>query len=162
MMIKIFFKVTILFFIFTCTSSANESSFSFATKELNIPRVIVDENKYYAIKMTLTDEKEFVFSLAEANELPSFEERFETIQNNMSRPEVLNILGVPQKIQNLEKKELEFCSEPSIESGTAYEQFEYAIDSNSDGASGFVVWFAKVDNTAEWKVIDKIKGFSCM
>jgi hypothetical protein len=146
-----------------CISKASESSFSFATKELNIPAVVVDNNKLYTVKMNLiNNENNLMFVLAQATELPLFEQRFETIEDNMSRQQVINLLGIPEKIKNLEIKAGAFCSEPSLDVGSSFEQWEYSVDSTSQGPSGYVVWFSKVDNTSEWKVVGKINGFSCI
>lgn len=162
-MINFFIKTSILFFMLICVSKASESSFSFVTKELNIPAVVVDNNKLYTVKMNLiNDENNLMFVLAQATELPLFEQRFETVVDNMSRQQVINLLGIPEKIKNLEIKAGAFCSEPSLDVGTSYEQWEYSVDSASQGPSGFVVWFSKVDNTSEWKVVGKINGFSCI
>ena len=162
-MINIFIKTSVLFFILICTAKASESNFSFETKELNIPVVVVDNDRLYTVKMTqINDDSNLMFVLSEGTELPLFKERFETIVDNMSRQEVVDLLGMPEKIKNLEKKAGEFCNEPALDVGISFEQWEYGVDSSLQGPSGFVVWFSKVDNTTEWKVVGEINGFGCI
>lgn len=162
-MIKFFLKTLVLFFMLICISRASEPNFSFATKELNIPVVVVDNNKAYTVKMNLiSDENNLTFVLDQATELPLFVERFRAIEDSMSKQQVIRLLGIPEKIKNLEIKAGAFCSEPSLTVGTSFEQWEYSVDSTSQSPSGYVVWFSKVDNTSEWKVVGKINGFTCI
>jgi len=96
------------------------------------------------------------------NEFTSFEERFNTIQNGISRQAVIKRLGVPQGIKNLEIKSSPFCSEPLLDVGSPYEQWEYGVDSSSQGPSGYVIWFSKSDTPSEWKTVGKANGYSCI
>ncbi len=161
-MSKILVKVTILFVLIVNYVNAGEPEFSFETNELDIPVVMVDGIPY-SVKMHLIDDEQgLTFTVTEANNLPSFEERFESLQNGMTRQEVIEILGVPQNIKNLEIKVGAFCSEPTLEVGSVYEQWEYGVDRSSQAPSGFVVWFSEVDNPSEWEIVGKLKGFSCM
>jgi len=98
----------------------------------------------------------------DTNEFTSFEERFNTVQNGVSRQEVIKILGIPPGIKNLEIKSSPFCSEPLLDVGSLYEQWEYGVDSSSQGPSGYVVWFSKSNTPSEWKTVGKGKGYSCI
>jgi len=105
------------------------------------------------------------FELKEDNytsKFTSFEERFNTVQNDISRQETIKILGVPQRIRNLEIKSRSFCSEPLLDVGSMYEQWEYGVDSSSQGPSGYVVWFSKSDTPSEWKTVGKGKSYTCI
>ena len=119
-MIHSFIKTSILFFMFICAVKVSAQSlevtpdmvpienrphFSFITKELNIPIVVVDGESQYSVKMNLiSDDNDFIFALSEVTALPSFEERFENITDNMSRQEVIDLLGFPQGISDHEMK----------------------------------------------------------
>jgi len=96
------------------------------------------------------------------NEFVSFEERFDTIQNDMSRQEVTEVLGIPQKIKNLEIKSGPYCSEPALNVGSFYEQWEYDVDSSSQLSSGYVIWFSESNTRLEWKTVGKVNGYSCI
>jgi len=160
-MIQILVKVTILFALVNYVN-AGEPEFSFHTKELVIPVVNVD-GIAYSVKMHLIDNDDrLIFTVTEADILPPFEQRFESVQNGMTRQQVMEILGLPQKIKNLEIKAGAYCSEPKLELGSAYEQWEYGVDTSSQAPSGFVVWFSEVDKPAEWELVGKLQGFSCM
>ncbi len=178
---KLYLKMASLFFILTSTVYAESisylesiapatdsnmgSNFSFETGELDVPAVIVDGDTLYDVKLRLINtENGMIFSLVEAVGLPSFEERFGAIENNMSKKEVKKILGMPQDMRfNLEIKVGAFCSEPQLALGSVYEEWRYFVDPQSQGPSGFVVWFAKVEGGSEESVVvGYTKGFSCI
>lgn len=100
---------------------------------------------------------------AVAEEQPqSVSENFEMVVNGMSHQEVLNLLGTADNTETLETNEMPYCSEPLLEPGILYEQWEYGVDHSSQAPSGFVVWFAQTDESSAWKVVGKVNGFSCM
>jgi hypothetical protein len=100
----------------------------------------------------------------DTNEFTSFEERFYTVQNGISRQEVIKILGVPQRIKNLKIQSTPFCIQVLLDVGSLYEQWEYGVDSSSQGSSGYVIWFSKSNTPSEWKTVGKGKGMvlSCI
>ncbi len=98
----------------------------------------------------------------ETNKFTAFEERFDTIKNDLSRQKVIEILGFPEKIKNLDIKSSSFCSEPSLEVGDIYEQWEYEVDSSSQSPRGYVIWFSKSNIPSDWKTVGKVNGYSCI
>ena len=161
-MTKFYFQILILLSIFFSISETyadnTNALFSFTTNELYIPKVIIDNKDYYRVKMKFQNN---VFLLSEIINIPSPKELLVKIEKGMTRHEVLNILGIPDKIKNYEKKSIAFCSEPTIDIGKIYEQWEYGVDSTMQGPSGMVVWFAEIDDSSKWLVIDTSDGFVC-
>ena len=165
-MIHIFIKTFVLFFIFMSSSKAMEATYSSDGKELNIPIVVDKENnKRYRIKMSHLYGDNLIFGVTELTEIPSFNKRFESIVKNMTRKEVIGILGFPDVIYNDEiTTELQYCSQPELGVGVTYEQWNYGVDRYSEGPSGSVVIFAALDSKKprEWTVSETFHGFVCM
>lgn len=153
----------ILSLLFISVVSAADPEYSSMTKELLIPVVNVDNTTSYSVKMTLANNSEqLLFSLDEAVVLPAFEDRFVNVENGMTRQAVVDLLGMPGKIKNLQITTSPFCDQPSLNLGSYYEQWEYNVDPTLQAPSGFVVWFASVDGSSEWSVVGKIKGYACI
>ena len=165
-MVHIFIKTFVLFFIFMSSSKAMEVTYSSDGKELNIP-VIIDKasNKGYRVKMSHLYGDNLIFGVTELTEIPSFNKRFESILKNMTRKEVIDILGFPDAIYNKIKSELQYCSQPGDEVGVgaAYEQWNYGVDRYSEGSSGSVVFFSDLDSSSgEWTVNEAFHGYNCI
>ena len=161
--IKTIFKVLAISLCFPSFIYAANPDYSINSGELHIPYLDVDNNSSYSVKMIIKNVGNLEFAVTELTRLAPFEDRFNSIQNLANRIEVLNALGFPEKIFNLVIKKLPFCSQPtSLNVGAMYEQWEYKVDSTSQGPSGFVVWFAGVSGSPTWTVVGKIKGYSCL
>ena len=153
-MIHIFIKTFVLFFIFMSSSKAMEVTYSSDGKELNIPIVVDKENnKRYRIKMSHLYGDNLIFGVTELTEIPSFDKRFASIVKNMTRKEVIEILGFPDVIYNQTTTEIPYCSQPDIGVGVAYEHWDYG------GGAG--IFFAAFDNRIQWTVSESFHGFWC-
>lgn len=167
-MTHIFIKTFVLFFIFMSSSKAMDATYSYDEKELNIPMVIdKGSNKPYRVKMLQLSDDNLVFSVTEVTEIPenpSFNKRFESIVRNMTRKEVINILGFPDAIYNKTTTKYVYCSQPDVGVGVAYSQWNYGVDRSAQGPSGSVVFFAALDRRkpSEWTVSRAFHGFSCI
>ncbi|MDY6981487.1 MAG: hypothetical protein SV422_00215, partial [Pseudomonadota bacterium] len=111
---------------------------------------------------TITDPDALEFAVSDLVKLPPFAARFDLIQNEESRGQVLARLGLPDAVSNLGVEELPRCDEPLLEPGTPYEQWEYGVDSNAQGPTGFVVWFAATTDPRHWRTVGKVEGYSCL
>ncbi|TXL16829.1 hypothetical protein BMR06_15470 [Methylococcaceae bacterium HT5] len=133
-MINFFIKIATLFFMLSFISKASEPIYSPSTQDLEIPSVIVG-NDLYTVKMKLITDDPLIFRVIELTKRPSFEQRFESISENMSKQQVIDLLGVPDHIYGVEQ-----IQEPS----------------------GYAVWFFRVPGQHELRVVGKIEGFGCM
>lgn len=147
----------------SCVSFAQAPEYSLSSGELDIPQLQVDDGSTYAVTLRLIDASTMDFALIEAMKLPAFEARFGLVQNGLTRGDVVGILGMPESVSNLTVEDLPVCSEPpSLSAGTMYEQWEYGVDSTSQGPSGYVVWFAATTDPRRWRTVGKVEGYSCL
>lgn len=156
------FKALILFFLFFSIANASESIFTDSTFEYYIPILYVDGIPY-TVKMGPGTSRygELISKITEINELPPFATRFDTITNNMTRQEVLKVLGEPKRIYNFKRTGDQVCSAPELPVDSGYEEWEYGGNHYSSKPSGYAVWFASVDNSIVWKTVGTVNKFSC-
>ncbi|TXK93420.1 hypothetical protein BMR05_14050 [Methylococcaceae bacterium HT4] len=159
-MINFFIKIATLFFMLSFISKASEPIYSPSTQDLEIPSVIVG-NDLYTVKMKLITDDPLIFRVIELTKRPSFEQRFESISENMSKQQVIDLLGVPDHIYAEEMETRVYCDEPPLELGSRYEQWNYGVEQIQE-PSGYAVWFFRVPGQHELRVVGKIEGFGCM
>ncbi len=162
-MAKSYFKTLYLLFLFSGITNATESIYNDTTLEYYIPVLYADGVPYTVILGQGTSPYgELIAKVNEITELSPFATRFNSINNNMTRQEVLKVLGIPKKIYNIKKTADQQCSAPIIPVDSWYEEWEYGGNHHSSRPSGFAVWFASVDQSSVWKTVGSIDKFICI